>query len=68
MIDLIDIDAADDVFRASQAVFDIPRQVASIKEFEAPESEQNPQAVDVVRCIFRLWFEILSARSNLRHA
>src|SRR6266545_6945569 len=68
VIGLIDIDDADYVFRTSQTVFDIPRQVATIKEFEPPEGEQNAHAIDVVRLVFRLRFEMLSARSNLGDA
>src|ERR1043166_4583687 len=66
MIDLIDVDAAHNVTRASEPVFDVPCLISAIEKREPSKRQQNANAVYVVGCIFRFRFKVLAARSNLR--
>jgi hypothetical protein len=66
MIDLENVHGADQVFRASQPVLNVPGQIPAVKKSEAAKGKQNSNAVDVVGSIFGFRLEVLSARSNLR--
>ncbi len=65
MIRLIHVYGPGKILRTCQPVFNIPRQVTAVKEFEVAKADQNADAVGVVGFVLGLRLEIRTAGFDL---